>query len=93
MRLNDKSSVLASVLIINVLASPGTPSSMTWPRLNKQIRISSITFSWPTMILPSSSRIFLRASCSRPASAWLGEPSCWVEWFPARSSADMHYPS
>ena len=32
MRLNDRFSVRASVLIISVLARPGTPSSRQWPR-------------------------------------------------------------
>ena len=32
-----------SVLIINVLASPGTPSSRQCPRLNSEISNSSIT--------------------------------------------------
>ena len=43
MRLNDRFSVRASVLIISVLASPGTPSSRQWPRLNSEISSSSIT--------------------------------------------------
>ena len=33
MRLNDRFSVRASVLIISVFARPGTPSSRQWPRL------------------------------------------------------------
>ena len=43
MRLNDRFSVRASVLIISVLASPGTPSSRQWPRLNSAISSSSMT--------------------------------------------------
>ena len=36
MRLNDRFSVRASVLIISVLARPGTPSSRQCPRLNRR---------------------------------------------------------
>ncbi len=43
MRLNDRFSERASVLIINVLANPGTPSNRQWPRLNSEINSSSIT--------------------------------------------------
>ena len=43
MRLNERFSARASVLIINVLAKPGTPSSRQWPRLNSAISSSSIT--------------------------------------------------
>ena len=35
MRLKLKLSVRLRVLIINVLASPGTPSKRQWPRLNE----------------------------------------------------------
>ncbi len=47
MRLNDKFSAAPSVLIISVLANPGTPSSKQWPRLNSEISNSSITWFWP----------------------------------------------
>ena len=49
MRLKASDRHLASVLIINVLARPGTPSRMQWPRLNRAISSSSMTWSWPTM--------------------------------------------
>ena len=38
-----------SVLIISVLARPGTPSSRQCPRLKSEISSSSITSLWPTM--------------------------------------------
>jgi len=43
MRLNVRFSARLSVLIIKVLASPGTPSSRQCPRLNSEISHSSIT--------------------------------------------------
>ncbi len=62
MRLNDKLSARASVLIINVLARPGTPSNRQWPRLNREISNSSITWSWPTITLANWAMILPRAS-------------------------------
>ena len=47
MRLKDRSRHRASVLIIKVLARPGTPSSRQWPRAKMAMSISSITLSWP----------------------------------------------
>ena len=49
MRLNDRSRLRASVLTSSVLASPGTPSSRQWPRLNRLMSSSSITSRWPTI--------------------------------------------
>ena len=69
MRLNDRFSVRASVLIISVFASPGTPSSRQWPRANRQISSSSITSSWPTITCESWATIFSRASFSRRMAA------------------------
>ena len=43
MRLKDRFSVRLSVLIISVLARPGTPSSKQCPRLKSEISSSSIT--------------------------------------------------
>ena len=43
LRLKVRLSVRASVLIISVLASPGTPSRRQCPRLKSEIRSSSIT--------------------------------------------------
>ena len=42
MRLNVRFSVRDSVLIMSVLASPGTPSNRQCPRLNRQMSSSSI---------------------------------------------------
>ncbi len=49
------------MLIINVLARPGTPSSRQWPRLNSEINSSSITWFWPTITWPNWSMILRRA--------------------------------
>ena len=43
MRLNSSDRHRDSVLIMSVLASPGTPSSMQWPRAKRAISSSSIT--------------------------------------------------
>ena len=43
MRLKASDRHFDSVLIINVLARPGTPSRMQWPRLNRAISSSSMT--------------------------------------------------
>ena len=56
MRLNLSDIVSASLLTINVLASPGTPIKGAWPRANRQIDSRSMTSRWPTMTLPSSLR-------------------------------------
>jgi len=64
MRLKDKLSARASVLIISVFASPGTPSNKQCPRLKSEINSSSITWSWPTMTWPNCERIRSRASAS-----------------------------
>ena len=44
MRLNERLKLRASVLTINVLAKPGTPSSRQCPRLKNEINSSSITW-------------------------------------------------
>ena len=50
MREKLSDSVRASVLIISVLASPGTPSRMQCPRHKSTVSRSSITASCPTMV-------------------------------------------
>ena len=52
----------ASVLAINVLAIPGTPSNSTCPSLNKHAKINSITVSLPTILLFISFFIFSKIS-------------------------------
>jgi len=42
---------------ISVLARPGTPSRIAWPRAKMQIISSCSTCSWPTMALAISSRM------------------------------------
>ena len=64
MRLKLRFSVRLSVLIIKVLASPGTPSSRQWPRLKRQMSSSSMTAVWPTMTWPNWSMILRRAASS-----------------------------
>ena len=59
-RLNWMSRMRASVLTINVLARPGTPTSRQWPRVKMAANICSITSVWPTMTFCSSSCISRR---------------------------------
>src|SRR5829696_1450596 len=54
--LNSRSSAAASVLTISVLATPGTPSSSTWPRASRAATMPDSAPSWPTTTLPTSSR-------------------------------------
>ena len=42
------------MLIISVLARPGTPSSRLWPPAKTVMSSSSSTSRWPTMTLPNS---------------------------------------
>ena len=64
MRLKLRFNARLSVLIMSVLASPGTPSSRQWLRANREISSSSITSFCPTMTWASCSPIFFRASPS-----------------------------
>ena len=59
-RLNWMSRMRASVLTINVLASPGTPTSRQWPRVKTAANICSITSVWPTITFCNSSCISRR---------------------------------
>ena len=69
MRLKVRFSARLSVLIMSVLARPGTPSSRQCPRLNSEINNSSITSLWPTMTWANWSMIFCRALPSRSMAA------------------------
>ena len=59
-RLKPTSRILAIELTISVLASPGTPTSRTWPRVKIAARISSMTSRWPMMTLFSSATMTSR---------------------------------
>ena len=54
MRRNERLRIFATVLTSKVFASPGTPTSSTWPRANRPVRSCSTTSSWPTMTLAIS---------------------------------------
>ena len=58
MRLKSSESDCASECTISVLASPGTPSRMQWPRAKTAIRSCSTTSSWPTICRAICSRIW-----------------------------------
>src|SRR3954471_11171511 len=61
-RLNSRSSDAARALTRSVLATPGTPSSRTWPRTSRATTNAVTTRSWPTIALPTSSRTRRTAS-------------------------------
>src|SRR3954468_16671083 len=52
----------ARALTRSVLATPGTPSSRTWPRTSRATTKAVTTRSWPTIALPTSSRTRRTAS-------------------------------
>jgi hypothetical protein len=58
MRLKSSDRHFASVEIMSVLASPGTPSRMQWPRLNMAMSNSSMTSSCPTITRESCCLMF-----------------------------------
>ena len=72
MRLNERFSVRLSVLIISVLARPGTPSKQAMPAAEKEISSSSMTWCCPTITCESCRTIFSRAapSWSMAAGRW-----------------------
>ncbi len=55
-RLNSRSIASDTLRMISVFASPGTPTSRTWPPASSAMRISSITASCPTILFPTSAR-------------------------------------
>ena len=61
-RRNSRSSAAASVFTSSVLATPGTPSSRTWPRTSRAATRPDSVPSWPTTTLATSSRTACIAS-------------------------------
>src|SRR5215213_6277607 len=61
-RLNVPPSVWASVLTVSVFASPGTPSSRTWPPASSATSRRSSIASWPTITRLISCSALSRAS-------------------------------
>ena len=53
-RLKVRFMLSASVRIMSVFASPGTPTSSAWPWPSSAMRRSSSTSCWPTITLPHS---------------------------------------
>src|SRR6266545_1718046 len=74
MRWNCAAIEPASVRIDSVLASPGTPSSNTWPSARRPIRSRSSIARWPTITRPSSVMSSLTRRLSRSMSAASGKP-------------------
>ena len=69
-RLKSSCSAAANARTSSVLATPGTPSSRTWPRHSSAITRPLTTASWPTTALAISVRTassaVRAASCSTP---------------------------
>src|SRR5579859_2343164 len=61
-RRNSRSRAADSAFTSRVLATPGTPSSSTWPRTRRAATSPDSTPSWPTMTLATSSRTASMAS-------------------------------
>ena len=76
-RLNSSCSAAASVRTSSVLATPGTPSSSTWPRHSSAITRPLTTASWPTTALAISLRKASNAfrAVSSTSAACL---RCWL---------------
>ena len=95
MRLNLRSSTRARLEMSRVLASPGTPTSSTWPLANRAVSSCSTTRSWPTMTLCSSARIFSRAAFRR-STACRSEPAAsgltHTSWGSGRRQGAEHPP-
>src|SRR5215212_3743976 len=66
-RLNDPPSTSASVFTVSVLASPGTPSSSTWPPASRATITRSSIASWPTITRLISNSAVSSASCASRA--------------------------
>jgi hypothetical protein len=66
MRENVPPTTFARVSTASVFATPGTPSSSTWPRASSETNIRSIIRSWPTMtrFTSNSARSRTVASCA-----------------------------
>lgn len=52
----------ARVLMVSVLATPGTPSRRTWPLQSRARRSRSTRVSWPTTTVATRSRMVCRVS-------------------------------
>src|SRR5215475_3262034 len=81
MRANVPPTTLAKVSTARVLATPGTPSSSTWPLASRPTSIRSTRRSWPTMIRLTSkmARSRVCTSCCSPplfgGAAWEPGPA------------------
>ena len=64
----------ARVRTASVLATPGTPSSRTWPRASRPTSIRSTIWSWPTTTRLTSNRVRSRTAVA-PQPAHLVAPS------------------
>src|SRR5919205_2081151 len=80
-RRNVPPSTSASVLTVSVLASPGTPSSSTWPPASSATSRRSSIASWPTM-----TRLISCSAASSASRASSKRACCCARAPPATSS-------
>src|SRR3954453_19545420 len=78
MRRNSRSRAAATALTTSVFATPGTPSSRTWPRTSSAATKPESVPSWPTTTFPTSSR---NARIGPRGSNWSAADS--IEGLPA----------
>src|SRR3954468_9899405 len=77
-RLNEPPSTSATVFTVSVLASPGTPSSSTWPPASSATSTRSSIASWPTITRLISKSADSSASCAcRAGLGSCGRSRAW----------------
>src|SRR5919112_2188992 len=80
-RRNVPPSTCASVLTVSVFASPGTPSSRTWPPASSATSSRSSIASWPTI-----TRLISCSAASSASRASSKRACCWARAPPGASS-------
>jgi len=87
-RLVSRSSAADRVRTSSVLATPGTPSSSTWPRHSRAMTRPVTAASWPTTALATSARTAPRVARSSAAvGALVG--SGWLRGLPRSRSVNL----
>ena len=83
-RENVPPKVSASVRTASVLATPGTPSSSTWPRASSPTIIRSTIGSWPTTTRLTSNKVRSRTAVDTARTVWSAvtarRPVSFREW-------------
>ncbi len=73
MRWKSASRSSASVFTAVVLASPGTPSTSTWPSHSSAISNRCVRACWPTTRASSAAAIAANALSGAAGASWVGE--------------------